>query len=93
MFIALGSVTVLVGVATVLFLPDTPMKARFFSDEEKISGGLGSSSGCSNMAPMSLRRSCKKLIYFSNNRIAVSDLKNPAILFKRRHHLVFRNSD
>ncbi|KAL1966148.1 hypothetical protein VTN77DRAFT_4700 [Rasamsonia byssochlamydoides] len=36
MFIVLGIVTAIVGVATFLFLPDTPMKARFMSDAEKV---------------------------------------------------------
>ncbi|KAK4215616.1 major facilitator superfamily domain-containing protein [Rhypophila decipiens] len=36
MFLVLGVVTVVIGVATFLFLPDTPMKAAWLSDEEKI---------------------------------------------------------
>lgn len=36
MFLTLGLVTVLVGVAVILFLPDTPMKARWLSDGEKV---------------------------------------------------------
>lgn len=36
MFIVLGIVTSLVGVATFVFLPDTPMKARFMSEVEKV---------------------------------------------------------
>ncbi len=36
MFVVLGIVTVIVGVATAFFLPDTPMKAKFLSREEKI---------------------------------------------------------
>ena len=37
MFIVLGLVTVLIGIATALFLPDTPMKARWLSEDEKVS--------------------------------------------------------
>ncbi|KAK3897652.1 major facilitator superfamily domain-containing protein [Staphylotrichum tortipilum] len=36
MFVVLGVVTVLVGSCVVLFLPDTPMKARWLSDKEKV---------------------------------------------------------
>jgi MFS family permease len=36
MFIVLGCVTVAIGLATVLFVPDTPMKARWLSDAEKV---------------------------------------------------------
>lgn len=36
MFVVLGLVTVVVGFATVFFLPDTPMKARFLSEAEKV---------------------------------------------------------
>ncbi|KAI9824685.1 MAG: hypothetical protein M1826_007263 [Phylliscum demangeonii] len=36
MFIVLGLVTVLIGLATILILPDTPMKARFLSEPEKV---------------------------------------------------------
>ena len=36
MFVVLGIFTVIVGVATAFFLPDTPMKAKFLSREEKI---------------------------------------------------------
>ena len=36
MFIVLGLVTVLVGLATIFLLPDTPMKARFLSKAEKV---------------------------------------------------------
>lgn len=36
MFVVLGLMTVLVGFITFLFLPDTPMKARFLSESEKI---------------------------------------------------------
>ena len=36
MFLTLGAVTVLIGILTVLFLPDTPMKARWLSDTEKV---------------------------------------------------------
>jgi MFS family permease len=35
MFIILGIVTVLIGITTIVFLPDTPMKARFLLDAEK----------------------------------------------------------
>lgn len=37
MFLAMGLITVIVGVATFFFIPDTPMKATFLSDDEKIS--------------------------------------------------------
>lgn len=36
MFVVLGVVTVIIGFATVLLLPDTPMKARFLSEAEKV---------------------------------------------------------
>lgn len=36
MFIVLGFVTVIIGLATALFLPDTPMKAKFLSEDDKI---------------------------------------------------------
>jgi len=36
MFLTLGLVTVAVGVATVLFLPDTPVKARWLTDRDKV---------------------------------------------------------
>ncbi|KAL2166170.1 hypothetical protein VTG60DRAFT_3176 [Thermothelomyces hinnuleus] len=36
MFVVLGVVTVLVGWSVILFLPDTPMKARWLSDNEKV---------------------------------------------------------
>jgi MFS family permease len=36
MFVVLGVVTVVVGAAIVLFLPDTPMKAKWLSDNEKV---------------------------------------------------------
>ncbi|KAL9942783.1 hypothetical protein D7B24_004172 [Verticillium nonalfalfae] len=36
MFITLGAVTVVIGVATFLLLPDTPMKARWMTDGEKV---------------------------------------------------------
>ncbi|KAF6798722.1 allantoate permease [Colletotrichum sojae] len=36
MFIALGCVTVAIGLATLLLVPDTPMKARWLSDTEKV---------------------------------------------------------
>jgi hypothetical protein len=32
----LGLVTVLIGILTTLFIPDTPMKARWLSDVEKV---------------------------------------------------------
>ena len=35
MFIFLGCITVLIGATTIVFLPDTPMSARFLSDSEK----------------------------------------------------------
>lgn len=35
MFVVLGVVTVLIGMATIIVLPDTPMKANFLSDAEK----------------------------------------------------------
>lgn len=35
MFIALGCITITIGVATAMILPDTPMSARFLSDVEK----------------------------------------------------------
>jgi MFS family permease len=36
MFIVLGCVTVAVGLGTILIVPDTPMKARWLSDNEKV---------------------------------------------------------
>lgn len=36
MFLVLGCITVLVGVCVLLFLPDTPMKARWLSTGEKV---------------------------------------------------------
>ena len=36
MFVVLGIVTVMIGLATTFFLPDTPMNARFLSEGEKI---------------------------------------------------------
>jgi MFS family permease len=36
MFIVLGCVTVVVGIGTILLVPDTPMKARWLSDNEKV---------------------------------------------------------
>ncbi|KAK3301752.1 major facilitator superfamily domain-containing protein [Chaetomium strumarium] len=36
MFVVLGAITVAVGGAIVLFLPDTPMKAKWLSDNEKV---------------------------------------------------------
>ncbi|KAK1961163.1 major facilitator superfamily transporter [Colletotrichum sublineola] len=36
MFIALGCLTVTIGICTVLFVPDTPMKATWLSDTEKV---------------------------------------------------------
>ena len=36
MFIVLGCVTVIIGIATARFLPDTPMNASFLSEDEKI---------------------------------------------------------
>ncbi|KAL8664900.1 MAG: hypothetical protein Q9168_007812 [Polycauliona sp. 1 TL-2023] len=36
MFIVLGLVTVVIGFVTLFFLPDTPMKARFLSEPEKV---------------------------------------------------------
>ncbi|KAI4262764.1 MAG: hypothetical protein L6R42_002059 [Xanthoria sp. 1 TBL-2021] len=36
MFIVLGVVTVIIGFVTFFFLPDTPMKARFLSEPEKV---------------------------------------------------------
>jgi MFS family permease len=36
MFVALGCVTVVIGLCTLFFLPDTPMKARWLSDTEKV---------------------------------------------------------
>lgn len=36
MFIVLGLVTVIIGFITLFFLPDTPMKAHFLSEPEKI---------------------------------------------------------
>lgn len=36
MFVVLGCVTVVIGIATVAFVPDTPMQARWLSDQEKV---------------------------------------------------------
>ena len=36
MFIVLGIVTVIVGLETAFYLPETPMRAQFISEEEKI---------------------------------------------------------
>ncbi|KAE8328528.1 major facilitator superfamily domain-containing protein [Aspergillus sergii] len=36
MFLVLGLVTMLVGVLTMFFIPDTPMKARWLSEREKV---------------------------------------------------------
>ncbi|KAK3994255.1 putative allantoate protein [Cladorrhinum sp. PSN332] len=36
MFLTLGLVTVVVGACVILFLPDTPMKAKWLSDNEKV---------------------------------------------------------
>ncbi len=36
MFVILGLVTVIVGIATIFIIPDTPMDARFLSDAEKL---------------------------------------------------------
>jgi hypothetical protein len=36
MFITLGSVTIIVGIVVLLFLPDTPMNAKFLKTEEKV---------------------------------------------------------
>ena len=36
MFVVLGVVTVLIGLVTLFILPDTPMKARFLSESEKV---------------------------------------------------------
>jgi MFS family permease len=36
MFLTLGLVTVVIGILTTLFIPDTPMQARWLSDVEKV---------------------------------------------------------
>lgn len=36
MFVVLGLITVLVGASVIVFLPDTPMKAKWLSDDEKV---------------------------------------------------------
>lgn len=36
MFVVLGVVTVAIGICTFLFVPDTPMKAKWLSDNEKV---------------------------------------------------------
>lgn len=36
MFITLGLITVVIGLATLVFLPDTPMKAKWLSSSEKV---------------------------------------------------------
>ena len=37
MFVVLGVVTVMIGVVTGVWLPDTPMQARFLGEKEKVS--------------------------------------------------------
>ncbi|KAF7596975.1 hypothetical protein BBP40_011341 [Aspergillus hancockii] len=37
MFLVMGLITVIVGIATFLFVPDSPMQAKFLSEDEKIS--------------------------------------------------------
>ncbi|EGS17902.1 putative allantoate protein [Thermochaetoides thermophila DSM 1495] len=36
MFLTLGVITVIVGICVIIFLPDTPMKAKWLSDQEKV---------------------------------------------------------
>ncbi|KJK60203.1 D-galactonate transporter [Aspergillus parasiticus SU-1] len=36
MFLVMGLITVVVGLATLLFLPDTPMQAKWLSDDQKV---------------------------------------------------------
>lgn len=36
MFLVMGLLTVVVGFGTFFFLPDTPMKAKWLSDDEKV---------------------------------------------------------
>lgn len=36
MFVVLGLVTIVIGVITILILPDSPMQARFLSEAEKV---------------------------------------------------------
>merc|ERR1712000_145584 len=36
MFVTLGCVTILIGISTFLFVPDTPMKAKWLSNSEKV---------------------------------------------------------
>ena len=36
MFVALGVITVVIGLCTMFFMPDTPMKARWLTDVEKV---------------------------------------------------------
>jgi predicted MFS family arabinose efflux permease len=36
MFLSLGCVTIVIGISTFLFLPDTPMKAKWLSNNEKV---------------------------------------------------------
>lgn len=36
MFVTLGCVTIIIGLCVVFFLPDTPMKAHWLSDTEKV---------------------------------------------------------
>ena len=36
MFLTLGILTVVIGILTTLFIPDTPMKASWLSDAEKV---------------------------------------------------------
>lgn len=36
MFVVLGCITVVIGLCTFVFLPDTPMQARWMTDDEKV---------------------------------------------------------
>ena len=36
MFITLGCVTIVIGLATIFLVPDTPMQARWLTDAEKV---------------------------------------------------------
>ena len=36
MFVVLGVVTVIIGFATIILLPDSPLKAQFLSEAEKV---------------------------------------------------------
>lgn len=36
MFVVLGCITVLIGICTFVFLPDTPMEAQWLTDDEKV---------------------------------------------------------